>query len=64
MPRTAAIAFCDSCETATARMERGWRGYIATDDDGDRFVTIVCPACAEQRFGEDEAPHDEAAWSD
>jgi hypothetical protein len=64
VPRTAAIAFCDSCETATARTERGWRAYIATGDDGEQSVTIVCPACAERCFGEDEASPGEAKWSD
>jgi len=60
MLRTAAILFCDRCETATARFERGWYAYINVDEDGrETSVTVVCPACAERSFGEDEA-----AWSD
>jgi hypothetical protein len=53
----ASILFCDRCEAATARSERGWRAHIVAGADGQ--ATIVCPACSERYFGEDEA-----AWSD
>ena len=56
MLHVAAIVFCDRCEAATARTERGWRAYITPAKDGKRSVTVVCPVCAEQGFGEDAAP--------
>jgi hypothetical protein len=59
MLQTAAILFCDRCEAATARFERGWFAYITTERGTETAVTVVCPACAERAFGEDEA-----AWSD
>jgi hypothetical protein len=53
---------CDRCETASTRCERGWRAYIGTDADGDEpTIEVVCPACAERLFGEDEI---EARWSE
>jgi len=52
--RTAAIVFCDRCERATARFERGWRAYVVGDADRMRCVKVVCPECAERLFGEDE----------
>lgn len=58
MLQTAAIIFCDRCEAATARFERGWCAYITSATDAET-VTVVCPTCAERNFGEDEA-----AWSD
>jgi hypothetical protein len=57
--QTAAIIFCDRCEAATARFERGWCAYITAANDAETGVTVVCPTCAERNFGEDEA-----AWSD
>jgi len=59
MLQTAAILFCDRCEAATARFERGWYAYIKDEGGRETSVTVVCPACAERSFGEDEA-----AWSD
>ena len=59
MLQTGAIIFCDRCEAATARFERGWCAYITAESNAETCVTVVCPACAEQNFGEDEA-----AWSD
>lgn len=51
-----AILFCDRCEAASARSERGWRAYLA----GGR-VAVICPACAEAFYGEDESePEPEA----
>jgi hypothetical protein len=47
--------FCDHCEAATARTDRGWRAYITPDNDGEPFVTVLCPDCAERRAGEDES---------
>ncbi len=58
MLQTASIIFCDRCEAGTARFERHWRAYVIPESDEPR-LTIVCPACAERKFGEDEA-----AWSD
>jgi hypothetical protein len=58
MLQTASIIFCDHCEAGTARFERSWRAYVKPESDTTR-VTIVCPTCAERKFGEDEA-----AWSD
>lgn len=55
----AALVFCDRCEAASARSERGWRAYIGAGANDEPAITIVCPACAERHFGEDEA-----AWSD
>jgi hypothetical protein len=56
--QTASIIFCDRCEAGTARFERNWRAYVQPEND-DLHVTVVCPECAERKFGEDEA-----AWSD
>ena len=56
--QTASIIFCDQCEAGTARFERNWRADVKPESDSKR-VTIVCPTCAERKFGEDEA-----AWSD
>ena len=58
MLETASIIFCDRCEAGTARFERNWRAYVKPERDEPR-VTVVCPTCAEQTYGEDEA-----AWSD
>ncbi len=58
MLQTAAIIYCDRCEAATARFERDWRAYLTPDSDAETHVTVICPACAERNFGEDEA-----AWS-
>jgi hypothetical protein len=55
----ARILFCDGCETETARTQRGWRAYLTTGSESEPAVKILCPACAEQGTGEDEA-----AWSD
>jgi hypothetical protein len=44
-----AILFCDRCEAASARTERGWRAYLVAGG-----VAVICPACAEACFGEDE----------
>ena len=49
------ILFCDRCEKVVARTERGWRAYLDTGGGGERFVVVLCPECAEQRIGEDEA---------
>jgi RNase P subunit RPR2 len=59
LQQLASIAFCDRCDTSTARFERGWRAYIESVRTGEAHVMITCPACGEQTFGEDEA-----AWSD
>jgi hypothetical protein len=50
----ACILMCDRCEAATARVERGWRAYITPHQEGESAVSILCPACAERRVGEDE----------
>lgn len=50
----ACVLFCDWCEAAAARTERGWRAYITADDNCEPSVSILCPDCAEQRTGEDE----------
>ena len=55
MLRTTALVFCDRCDAATARFERGWRAYIGADEETS--VTVVCHACAERDFGEDEVVH-------
>jgi hypothetical protein len=44
------ILFCDRCEAASARSERGWRAYLAA-----KGVAVICPACAEAFYGEDES---------
>jgi len=59
MRKTATIIFCDCCEAATASFERNWRAYVTATRGLERRVTVVCPDCAEQVFGEDEAE-----WSD
>jgi hypothetical protein len=43
------ILFCDRCEAASARSERGWRAYLETNR-----VNVICPTCAEAFYGEDE----------
>jgi hypothetical protein len=48
------MVFCNQCETASARTERGWRAYLATGANGEPTVAVVCPICAEACFGEDE----------
>jgi hypothetical protein len=55
MLQRAAIVFCDFCEDSTAGARRGWRAWITTGDDGEAGITVVCPACAEACFGEDES---------
>jgi hypothetical protein len=55
----ASTLFCDRCEAATARSERGWRAYIVAGANNRATITTLCPFCAERHFGEDEA-----AWSD
>jgi hypothetical protein len=55
----ASILFCDRCEAATARSERGRRAYVVTGANGEAPVRTLFPSCAERHFGEDEA-----AWSD
>lgn len=55
MLRTGAHLRCDRCDAVVARCERGWRAYVCRDDDGgEPSVEVVCPACAERLFGEDE----------
>jgi len=53
LPATA-IVFCDRCECATARFERGWRAYIVVRSGRAPSVLVVCPECAERLYGEDE----------
>jgi hypothetical protein len=48
------VLFCDRCEAASARTERGWRAYITPHHDGEPPVRVLCPACAEECVGEDE----------
>jgi hypothetical protein len=48
------ILFCDRCEAASARSERGWRAYLA-----DKGVDVICPTCAEAFYGEDESEADD-----
>ena len=48
------VLFCDRCQAATARAERGWRAYITPERDDEPSVSVLCPTCAEQRVGEDE----------
>ena len=50
----APVLFCDHCRAATAHAERGWRAYVTPDHDCEPFLSILCPACAEQRVGVDE----------
>ena len=59
MLHLACILFCDRCEAATARTERGWRAYLETGGGADPFVIVLCPECAERRIGEDEAASSE-----
>jgi len=59
MLQTEAIVFCDRCDVSTARFERGWYAYVTAESGEEPSVTVVCPACAERSFGEDEAE-----WSD
>jgi len=49
------VIFCDECDAATTRCERGWRAYLTARD----AVTVLCPACAERVSGEDEPPAEE-----
>jgi len=50
----ACVLFCDHCQAATAHAEWGWRAYITPHHDGETSVSVLCPACAEERVGEDE----------
>jgi len=50
----ACILMCDRCAAGTARVERGWRAYITPHQEGEPAFSILCPACAERRVGEDE----------
>jgi len=59
--RVDSIVFCGRCEAASARTERGWRAYLFTGQDGAQSVAIVCPACAESCFGEDESEPERCA---
>ena len=45
------ILFCDRCEAATARSERGWRAYLLVGANGEARVATLCPSCAERHFG-------------
>jgi hypothetical protein len=54
-----AILFCDACEAATTRSERGWRAYLTDGEAGVAALEVLCPLCAESVGGEDEA-----AWSE
>jgi len=56
--RKSATLICDRCDAAIAGFERGWRAYVGTTPE--ERVQLVCPACAERLFGEDEV---EARWS-
>ncbi len=59
MTNATAILFCDSCEAASARSERGWRAYLVPGADGRPSLEVLCPLCAESVVGEDEEE-----WSD
>jgi len=62
--RTSAILGCDRCEAAVARCERGWRAYVRGDaDENEPGIEVVCPACAERLFGEDEIETRRSAWT-
>jgi len=52
----ACILTCDRCDAATARVERGWRAYFTPHQGDESAVSILCPAYAERRAGEDETP--------
>lgn len=55
MLRKSATLICDRCEAAVAGFERGWRAYVRGGAKGEESgVEVVCPACAERLFGEDE----------
>jgi hypothetical protein len=49
------ILFCDRCDAAAARTERGWRAYLEDCGGAVPLVVVLCPECAERRIGEDEA---------
>lgn len=54
------MLFCDGCDAATTRSERGWRAYVkAADGDDSPALEVLCPCCAEAAVGEDEA-----GWAD
>lgn len=55
MLQTTQLLFCDHCNSATDRCERGWRAYPALSERRSNALAILCPDCAEQLFGEDEA---------
>jgi hypothetical protein len=55
MRSTTPMLFCDGCDAATTRSERGWRAYVRIDDDESAAVEVLCPCCAEAAVGEDEA---------
>ena len=59
MRTTTPMLFCDGCDAATTRSERGWRAYVRADGDDSPALEVLCPCCAEAAVGEDEA-----AWAD
>lgn len=52
--RTSMHLDCDRCKATVDRCERGWRAYLLPAEESGPNVEIVCPACAERLFGEDE----------
>ena len=58
MTGPARVLFCDCCDASSRRTECGWRAYLTSGED-EQTVSILCPACAEVRVGENET-----AWSD
>jgi hypothetical protein len=50
------LLYCDNCNAATDRCERGWRAYLKTNRLLQSELAVACPECAERVFGDDEAP--------
>jgi hypothetical protein len=43
--------FCAECPNVANVFERGWRGFLTSDEFEPAEVGILCPECAEREFG-------------
>ena len=43
---------CVECGLEETVSERGWKAYLATDEDEPAEAVVYCPECDEREFGE------------
>jgi DNA-directed RNA polymerase subunit RPC12/RpoP len=43
---------CAECGREQTASERGWRAYLATDEEEPAEAVLYCPECAEREFGD------------